>query len=60
MEKEYENIMIKEAHFFPMRLTTGAIMAVGIVGVLGILVFVASFIGLSVMLAFKDTIEEAF
>ena len=43
MKAEYENIMIKEAHFFPMRLTTGALLALIIVGLAGFLVIIASF-----------------
>lgn len=58
--QEYENILIKEAHFFPMRLNTGALMSLCIVGVICFVVVVGS-ISLSIALtAYQQKIKDIY
>ena len=59
-EAEYENILIKEAHFFPQRLVTGSIMSLLIVGVTGVLLVFGSLSLFAVLGVYQEKIKDAY
>ena len=59
-EEEYENIIIKQAHFFPQRMTTGAMMALVVVGFICFAVIIGSVSLLAFLSSYIQVIKDAY